>query len=138
MTQSLGVSQQEAIELTKKGYAAFQSGDMDTLRGLFTEDTLWHFGGHNPLSGDKRGIDAVLENFMKTFERTGGTFKIDIHDILASDNHVVVLGTQSGTRSGKTLQSNYVQVTHLRDGKVAESWLIAEDPDAGDELLADA
>jgi ketosteroid isomerase-like protein len=138
MAQSLGVSQQEAIELTKKGYAAFQSGDMDTLRELLTEDTVWHFGGRDPLSGTKSGIDAVLANFMKAFELTGGSLKLDIHDILASDNHVVVLGTQQASRNGKDLKSNFIQVTHLRDGRVTESWLINEDPYASDTFFADA
>jgi hypothetical protein len=37
-------------------------------------------------------------------EESGGTFRIDIHDMLANDDHGVALGTVSATRGEDTLE----------------------------------
>ncbi len=48
-------------ELIRAGYEAFGRGDIAVFQGLFTPDITWHVGGRNPLSGDKRGLEATLE-----------------------------------------------------------------------------
>lgn len=125
-------------ELVRRGYAAFQSGDMATLKDLFADDIVWHATGRNQMAGDFKGTDAVLEQFGKTFEVTGGTFKIDIHDVLANDEHVVVLVHATGEREGKRLDDNSVQVFHVRDGQVTEQWLQPGDAYAVDEFWGQA
>jgi ketosteroid isomerase-like protein len=121
-------------ELTRKGFDAFGKGDMDTIRELFADDVVWHAPGRNPLSGDYRGIDEVLQQFGKVFEMTGGTFRLEIHDILANDDHVVALVHATAERSGKQFDSNGVQVFHVKNGKVTESWLHPDDIYASDEF----
>ena len=67
-------------------------------------------------------------------EPTGGTFKLDIHSILADDEHAVTLLRASAEREGKALNDNTVQVFHIKDGKLAESWLHPSDAYASDEF----
>jgi ketosteroid isomerase-like protein len=81
-------------------------------------------------------VDNVLGFFMKLMEATGGTFKVELHDVLASDEHVVALAKSSGTRNGKTLIADYAHVCHMKDGKLTEAWIINVDPYAGDEFLS--
>jgi ketosteroid isomerase-like protein len=106
----------------RRGYELFERGDMDGLRAeVFSPDVVWHQGGRNQTAGDYQGIDAVLGLFQKLFALTDGTFRARTHDILASDDHVVVLGTISGERQGRSVgNGNYCQVLHMRDGRVAE------------------
>jgi ketosteroid isomerase-like protein len=122
-------------ELIRKGYEAFGKGDMDTIRGLFAEDIVWHAPGRSQFSGDFRGVDEVLGQFARLFEETNGTFNVEIHDVLANDEHVVVLAVARGERSGKTLEDRGVQVFHVKDGKVTEQWLHSEDQYAADEFF---
>ena len=75
--------------LLRKGYAAFGKGDMATLTDLFSEDVVWHLPGNNQLSGVHRGRDAVFAIFARTTQLSGGTFKIEVHDVLANDEHAV-------------------------------------------------
>jgi ketosteroid isomerase-like protein len=124
-------------ELMRKGYDAFSKGDMDTIRDLFSPDIVWHAPGRNPLSGDHRGIDAVLDTFAKVFEMTGGTFRLDIHDVLADDEHAVVLVRAMAERNGKKLDDRSVQVWHITDGKATEQWLHPGDVYANDEFWND-
>jgi hypothetical protein len=47
-------------ELFRRSYAAFQAGDLDTVRSLLADDVTWHNPGGNHLSGDYRGVDAAM------------------------------------------------------------------------------
>ena len=120
--------------LVRRGYEAFATGDMATLNELFADDIVWHVPGRSQLAGDFRGKEEVFGNFQKVAELTGGTFKLDIHAVLADDEHAVVLARAMGEREGKTLNDNTVQVFHIKDGKVTESWLHPSDAYASDEF----
>lgn len=121
-------------ELLRNGYAAFEKGDLDTLRGLFADDIVWHSPGRSPLAGDYRGIDEVFGLFGKIFELSGGTFRNELHDILADDEHGVALVSATGERNGKTLNDKQAHVFHIRDGKATEFWLQPGDLYANDEF----
>jgi ketosteroid isomerase-like protein len=121
-------------DLARRGFEAFAIGDMATLNELFADDIVWHSPGNNQLSGTYRGKGQVFAQFQKVAEMTGGTFKVDIHALLGDDEHVVALTRASGEREGMTLNDNTVQVLHVKDGKVTESWLHPGDAQAADEL----
>lgn len=124
-------------QLFRAGYAAFQTGDMDALRDrYFAPDIIWHSPGSGPLSGDHHGVDEVIGSFAKSFELTGGTLTVELHDVLANDEHGVALATVRGERNGKTLEDRYTHVVHVRDGKVVESWIHQWDPNAVDDFFA--
>ncbi len=121
-------------ELLKKGYAAFASGDMPTVTELFAEDVVWHVTGNNQLSGTHRGREAVFAAFAKSAELTGGTFKIDVHDVVANDVHAVALTRATASRQGKQYDSLDTDVYHVSGGKVTEFWSFAEDTKKADEF----
>ncbi|MEX0801324.1 MAG: nuclear transport factor 2 family protein [Dehalococcoidia bacterium] len=114
-------------KLLKDGYAAFAKGDMATLTNLFAEDVVWHASGNNQLAGTHKGRDAVFAIFAKTVELTGGSFNIEVHDVVANDDHTVSLTRAKGSREGRTLDSADVDVYHMKDGKVTEFWSFSED-----------
>jgi uncharacterized protein len=118
----------------RSGYEAFATGDMATLNELFADDVVWHAPGRNELAGTFRGKDEVFANLQKNMELTGGTFRLEIHALLADDEHAVALLGVSAEREGKTLRDNTVQVWHIKDGKVTESWLHPGDAYASDEF----
>jgi uncharacterized protein len=124
-------------DLVREGFAAFGRGDMDALRKqFFADDIRWHVPGRNPLAGDYEGPEQVIQYFTRVFEATGGTLGIELHDVLANDNHAVALYTVSGERAGKQLTDNEVLVYHFRDGKVSEAWTHATDQYAADEFFS--
>jgi ketosteroid isomerase-like protein len=99
-------------------------------------DIVWHAPGRSQLAGDHQGVDTVLGFFAKTMELTGGNFRVEVHDILANDEHAVGLHTAHAEREGRTLQDNNTLVFHVRDGKVTEVWQYWADQYAADELFA--
>jgi hypothetical protein len=120
--------------LLRKGYAAFAAGDMATITDLFAEDCVWHVPGRNQLSGDHRGRDAVFAAFAKSAALTGGTFKIEVHDVVANDEHAVALTQATGSREGKRYDSRDVDIYHVKDGRVTEFWSFSEDQRIADEF----
>jgi ketosteroid isomerase-like protein len=120
----------------KDGYAAFEKGDMAALTNLFAENVVWHLLGNNQLAGTYNGRDAVFATFAKTAELTGGTFKIDLHDVVANDEHAVALTRANATREGRTLNSADIDVYHMTDGKITEFWSFSEDSQKSDAFWA--
>jgi uncharacterized protein len=109
---------------------------MDTLRELFHPDIVWHAPGRSQLSGDHQGVDAVLGPFGQSMELTGGTFRVEVHDVVANDEHAVGLHKAYAERQGRTLEDNNTLVFHVRDGKVTEVWQYWADQYTADELFA--
>lgn len=123
-------------ELYRKGFEAFQKGDTETLKDHFADDIIWHVGGQGPFAGDYKGSGEVISLFGRQVEATGGTFKLELHDLLANDEHVVALVRTTAERNGKRLNDPGVHVVHVRDGKLAESWFHASDQYAVDEFFS--
>lgn len=127
---------QENAAAVRRGYEAFNRGDMQALADLFAEDAVWHVSGRNRLSGEKRGRDAAFAYFGQLGELSGGTFRAELHDVIANDEHVVGLHTSTGERGGRRLSAHTALVFHMRDGKVAECWEHQEDQAAFDEFVS--
>ena len=123
-------------ELIRRGYEAFNQGDAATLRELFDPEIVWHFPGRSVLAGDHRGTDAVLGFFGRTQELTAGTFRAELHEVVADDQHTVGLHLATGEREGRTLEDHEVVVFHVRDDKVVEAWQYLENQYAYDEFFS--
>lgn len=108
---------------------------MDALRrDYFAEDIHWHIPGRGPLAGDHEGVGQVLALFGRAFELTGGTLRLDLHDVLANDEHAVALYTANAERAGKRPQDRIAGVFDIRDGKITQVWLHGDDLYASDEF----
>ena len=88
------------VAMVRESFDAMDRGDLPWLDEHMSDDIVWH--------------PDVL--------------KIDLHDIVGGDDHVVVLGTAvaTGPSSGKSVEYNFVNVFHIADGKVTEVWGMAE------------
>jgi uncharacterized protein len=124
------------LELMRRGYAAYTSGDLETIDRLFADDVVWHVSGRSPISGDYTGKEQVFGFFGKLQELSGGTSRVEVHDLLADDDHGVAIVTQSASRDGRTYEGRVTHVLHLRDGKVTEFWDAYVDQYASDEFWA--
>jgi len=119
----------------RDGYAAFAKGDFAVLDDLFADDLLWHDNGRNQTSGEYRGRVAVYGFFAKLMEITEGSFRADLHAVLADDEHGVALVVLSASRGGRSVEANEAHVFRLRDGEVTEFWNASTDMYAFDEVI---
>lgn len=112
---------QSNAALIKSGYDAFARGDIQGAFAVFAEDILWHIPGRGPLSRDYRGHAEVLGFFQHFMELSHGTFRIQVDDILAKGDRVVVLCTESAQRGDRSWSSPQVHVWTSRMGEPASS-----------------
>ena len=109
-------------DVFKRVYEAFTSGDMDGLATLIAHDVVWHVPGDNLISGEYSSRDAIFGCFSKIFELSGGSYRPELHDIVANDQHTVALMHVTATRGDKTLDQDYAFVAHVHGGQIAELW----------------
>ena len=121
-------------DLVRENFAATGRGDYDAPQKNWAEDIRYHFPEGSPIAGDYQGIEQVLQYFARIVELTGGTFSLELHDVLANDEHAVALVTVRGELAGQQLNGNRVAVYHFRDGKVTEVWTHLSDLYALDEF----
>ena len=78
----------------------------------------------------------VIEELGRLFELTGGTYRVEVHEVVANDEHSIVLYTSRAERAGRQFEDRTVLVAHIRDGKQAEVWILPGDLYALDEFLS--
>ncbi|MCF6116082.1 hypothetical protein L2449_03980 [Mesorhizobium muleiense] len=59
-------------ELVRRGCAAFNSGDMDTLSQIIDESCIWHTPGKSPIAGDYEGRESTFGQFGRYGGETTG------------------------------------------------------------------
>jgi hypothetical protein len=70
----------------------------------------------------------------RSFEASGGTIRIELHDVIGNDDHVVALTPVRAEREGRTLADTTVQVFQIRDRKATEVWTYPADQYTSDEF----
>jgi uncharacterized protein len=113
-------------------YAAFTTGDMDMLATFFDEGVVWHTPGRHRLAGTHEGRDAAFASFAEEFALSGGTYSVELRDVLANDEHIVALLYATAEREGKRLDQDYAIAFEMRDGIVRAAWEVWKDQSSVD------
>jgi uncharacterized protein len=129
------VEEHPNVQRIRDALAAYNRGDLESMRSFISEDVLWHVGGNHPLSGDYRGRDAVFDYYAKVRDLTGGTMTLEPLDILANDQHGGIFMRVSGQRDGKTLDVVLAEALALDEsGRWTEYWALADEQGKVDDF----
>jgi ketosteroid isomerase-like protein len=111
----------ENVEVVRRGYQAFNTGDVKALTELFDPKASWHTPGRSPIAGDHQGRDAVFAQFGRYGGDTAGTFKATLQDVLKSDDgRVIGIHHNSAQRNGKRLDVGCCIVFEVKDGRIVD------------------
>ena len=125
----------ENAAVVRRGYEAFNTGDMNTLMELFDESASWHTPGRSPIAGDHEGREATFAQFGRYGGETGGTFQAELRHVLTDDEgRVVGIHHNSAERNGKRLDVDCCLVFELKDGRVTDGREYFFDVNAWDEF----
>jgi ketosteroid isomerase-like protein len=108
------VSEQENKELMKKGYAAFEAGDVDTVMSLMDDDVEWVQPGESTVSGTFHGKTELMEYLGRLAEKS---MTVKLIELIAEGDTVVALTEVSA--GGET--SRDADVFTVRDGKTVRA-----------------
>ena len=134
--RTTGMAATENAARIRRGYDAFNQGDVAGLIDLFDESIVWHFPGSSKLAGDHVGRDATLAVLGAYGEASGGSLVAQPIDVMASDEHVTGWARDTAEANGRTLDISSVVIFAMRDGKVIEAWHHVGDQAALDAFLA--
>lgn len=122
-------------KLLKDAHEAFQTGDLDALFGLMTDDCAWHMPGDNALSGTFVGREAILGSFG-ALQASVDAYWAHPLDYFGSDDHVVLVALVRARRGDKLLETKECLLWRLdAAGKLAEVWHMALDEKAWDAFF---
>lgn len=127
----------ERLELVKALLAAFSQGDVERIRSLLTDDVVFHFPGKNGFAGDYKGKDASLGLLSRINEWTGGTIRIRLHDVLANEQHGVLMYTVTASHGGREITYRYINLYHFREDQISEVWGVPQDAPEFDAFYSD-
>jgi ketosteroid isomerase-like protein len=126
----------ENVELVRRGYTAFNAGDMATLSDLFAEDAVWYAAGSGVLSGTKQGRDAIMSYFGELGARSQGSFQANLEDVVGGEKYTVGIQRTQAQGNGKTIDLATVITFVVRDGKIVEGREFFEDTAKADDFWA--
>jgi ketosteroid isomerase-like protein len=123
-------------EVARSATEAIAKRDIEGFLGHHADDVVIHFPGQGPMAGDYRGKDQVAQLFQKQMQILDAPPEVDTHDILANDEHAVVLNNVRASIRGQMLEQRQIVVLHIKDGKIAEAWLQFSEQQAMDMLAS--
>jgi len=108
--------------IVREGIDALNRQDYDGFGDMMSEDVVWHMIG---VAEPVRGKAAMAEGLG------GGssdfTITAELHDVTASDDHVVALVRAHATKGNQTLDYDTAEIFHIKDGKITERWAFSDD-----------
>lgn len=115
--------------LVRRMSESFNSGDVQGMADMVADDIEWHeIGRADPIIGK--------EALAARFGMGGGTpppyqITAETHDVIANDDHTVVLANAHATRNdGRTLDYKVAEIYHMKDGKITARWAVSDDTQA--------
>ncbi len=113
---------------------AYAGERMAGLSELLDERVVWHVPGRSPIAGEHRGRKAVLAYVDARRRITNATLRVTVHGIAVIGDRVVQLAGGRAERDGRELTWEAVGVFRVRDGRIAECWLVPFDQFAFDAI----
>ncbi len=96
--------------------------EMAIVDAFMADDIIWHEIGR---AEPRRGKDQLRAAMMDGAR--DWSIAYEVHDVMANDDHAIVLGTATATRGDRTLRYKTAEVFHIRDGKAVERWAFSDD-----------
>ena len=115
---------------------AVAARDLETARSLLHESVVFHIGGSNPVTGDYFGRDQVLNDFFRRLTHVYNRIDVDLHDVLANEDHVVALIDRRMHRGSRTFETHAIGIYHVHGGRISEVWIHETDQPGVDEFAS--
>jgi ketosteroid isomerase-like protein len=123
---------EENVEAVRGAYDAFRRGDIPSIIATLQEDVDWHVPAVLPHRFHAHGWDEVGQFFEK-LGRLWDELAVEIDEVVASGDTVVVLGRASGKIEGGPAGYGFAHVWVMTDRRATRFFELV-DPD--EDLLA--
>ena len=115
------MSEQDNVEVVKRAYENFKTGDIGALLGQMSEDVDWRLPQIQgvPFSGERKGRGRVSE-FFTSLADAQDVQSFEPREFVAQGDKVVALGTYNWRvkSSGREYGGDWAHVFTVRDGQI--------------------
>lgn len=111
----------------RKAYEEFSRGNVDGYLAPCTEGFALSIPGKGGIAGTYVGKPGLWDLAGKAMTISGGTFTEEVLDVLANDNHAVVLTTHRFTRPGEPKEYRTTHLYEVVNGKLARCFELPHD-----------
>lgn len=101
---------------------AFVRGDLATVAAAFAPDAVWDLPGRSALAGRYVGPEAIVGFLARSFELSGGTLRLEVLDILASDQGAAHVQRVTADHQGRSLDCVEVLAHEIIDGRIVRTY----------------
>jgi hypothetical protein len=122
--------------LVRRLYEARERRDETAIREILAPGVVWRDPYPPPFGGEFRGVDAVFEGLFRAIETDLDGSGLELHDVLANDEHVVALVDWWALRHGVRMEGTEVGIYHVRGGQVVEVAFLTSDQRASDAFFS--
>ncbi|MBI5103657.1 MAG: nuclear transport factor 2 family protein [Solirubrobacterales bacterium] len=114
---------------------AARRGDWDTAFGFFADDLEVRIPGRGPFAGRHRGKAAAVDYISTVRERFAGRIELELIDMLASDDRVVLVVRERFLTDGDPIEIHRANAYRVRDGRIVGIAIFEGDQYVVDERL---
>lgn len=122
--------------LLEKMYADFSKGNIAAVLANCADNITFQIAGKSKLAGKFTKENFESKFYAPMMELSGNTLQLEVHDIMATDRHAVVLASNHLTRNGEKKQLRTVHVWRIENGKPVAWYEYPRDMYAYDELFS--
>lgn len=126
------------VDILRRGYDAFNQGDIGAVMGLMDPDIEWEEPEVEglPQRGTHRGAEDVANHVFGAVAQNWDGFQAVPEEFLDAGDRVVVLGQfgGAGKASGKPLDATFAHVWTMREGKAVRFRAYADTANVLDSL----
>jgi ketosteroid isomerase-like protein len=130
------MSEHPNVAVIRSAYEAMSRADMAAFTALLDDDIVWYESTEG-IEGVYRGRDEVLAFLGQVFGQAGMQMSVAVHDILASDDHGVILHESTISFGDRSHTGQYADIYHVRGGKLTAHWHLAVDPKGDAEFASE-
>ena len=120
-------------KLARTAWQAAADGDVETLSRVCAPDLVWHASGRGPRSGAHVGRAAVFE-YLASLGETAERLDSELEDLLVGEDKVAVLFRIRGRRGKRELDTGFLLIFRIADGRISEVWAVPRDQYVMDEF----
>jgi ketosteroid isomerase-like protein len=106
---------------------AVARGDVETALQHFPDDAIWYSPAAERDARVYRGREGLQQFFGRMMERSNGTMRPAVDDVLGSDEHVVIFLNVTAQRDDDALDVTVAHFATVGPGGFARNWFLPDD-----------
>jgi hypothetical protein len=106
---------------------AVARGDIAAALEKFPEDVVWYSPAADPEERVYRGRDGLARFFGQLQERSNGTMRVEVEEVLGSDDHVVAFLRITAEREGDRLDVLVAHFATVGPDGFTRNWFLPSD-----------